>query len=195
MALLMRLEVPGGTIEQYEKVNEALHIAGDDDAPDGLIIHMAADVPEGFLVIDLWESQEKLDAFAEKLMPVLNEVGMTGGTPEIMQVHNTIPRGAGTQANVIMETRAPIDTDEYDRMVSEIPSHAGDASSHPVYAHIAAVAEDGTIYVADLWESPEAFAAFAESEIVPAAPEGMELQPTFSPVHNVLHGTAPRSAV
>jgi hypothetical protein len=191
MAVLMRLEVPGGTIEQYEKVNEALHIAGDDDAPDGLIIHMAADVPEGFLVIDLWESEEKLNAFAEQLMPVLHEVGMAGGTPEIMQVHNTIPRGAGTQANVIMEIRTPMTTDQYDGISSVLPSFEGDGSNHPVYTHIAAIAEDGSLYVADLWESPETFGEFAERELAPAAGDQMgQIEPKFTPVHNVTHGTA-----
>jgi hypothetical protein len=188
MAILMRLEVPGGTIEQYEKVNEALHIEGDEDAPDGLIIHMAADMPEGFLVIDVWESKELLDTFFETLGPALHEVGMGDAEPEFFEVHRTIPRGAGTDANVIMETRASIDTDEYDRMVSEIPAHAGDGSDHPVYVHVAAIAEDGSMYIADLWESPEAFGAFAQSDLKPVAEEGMEIDPKFHKVHNVTHG-------
>ena len=63
-----------------------------------------------------------------------------------------------------------------------MPSHMGDDSAHPVSVHIAGVKEDGSMFIADLWESAEAFAAFAESEIVPAADERLgEIEPKFTP--------------
>jgi hypothetical protein len=190
MAIVMRLDVPGGTVEQYEKVNEILGIQGDDDAPDGLIFHAAGDTSEGFLVVDVWESPEKLEAFFEKAGPALESVGMSGTEPEIMQLHTMIPQGAGTEHNVIMETRANIGTDEYDRMVEQIPSHQGDGSQHPVSVHVAAISGDGEMFIMDIWESPEAFGAFAEAEILPVAEEGMEISPRFVPVHNTVRGTS-----
>ena len=42
MPVLMVLEIPGATIEQYEKANELMGIRGDEDAPEGLIEHIAA---------------------------------------------------------------------------------------------------------------------------------------------------------
>jgi heme-degrading monooxygenase HmoA len=195
MAIVMRMEAPGGTLEQYDKANEIIGIEGDADAPDGLIFHVAGKGPDGIVIIDVWESEEKLNRFfEEKAGAALAQAGLEAGPPEIMPLHSMIPQGAGTQGNVIMEARTPIDQAEYDRMVTQIPSHAGDGSGHPVVTHIAAVDADGTVYVADLWESPEAFAAFAQEEIVPAAQEGMELSPSFHPVHNVLRGSAAVSA-
>jgi heme-degrading monooxygenase HmoA len=194
MAIVMRLEVPGGTIEQYEQVNEVLGIQGDDDAPDGLIFHVAGDTDEGFLIVDVWESAEKLDAFFEKAGPALADAGVPDTAPEIMPLHAMIPQGAGTEHNVIMETRSNIGTEEYDRMVKEVPSHAGDGSQHPVTVHVAAVADDGSVFVMDIWESPEAFAEFAERELMPVAEEGMEISPRFVPVHHTVRGTSTVSA-
>jgi heme-degrading monooxygenase HmoA len=190
MAIVMRMEVPGGTVEQYERVNEALGIQGDDDAPDGLIFHAAGDTPEGFLVVDVWESEEKLGAFFERVGPAFAAAGVPETEPEIMPLHAMIPQGAGTEHNVIMETRANIGADEYDRMVEQIPSHSGDTSQHPVAVHIAAVSGDGEMFILDIWESPEAFGAFAEAEILPVAEEGMEISPRFVPVHNTIRGSA-----
>ena len=194
MAVVMRLEIPNGTIEQYEQTNEILGVQGDENAPDGLIFHVAGRTDEGFLVVDVWESEEKLGAFLEKAGPAFAELGVPDTAPEIMPLHAMIPEGQGTEHNVIMETRANIGTDEYDRMVGQIPSHAGDGSQHPVAVHVVAVADDGSLFIMDIWESPEAFAEYAEREIIPVADESMEISPRFVPVHNTIRGSASVSA-
>ena len=38
---------------------------------------------------EIWDSQEQVEAFGERLMPVLNEAGIEfSGSPEIFEVHN-----------------------------------------------------------------------------------------------------------
>jgi hypothetical protein len=190
MAVVLRLDVPGGTVEQYNQVNDVLGIGGDHNAPDGLIFHVAGTTGDGILIVDVWESKEKLDTFFEKAGPALHDAGVPDAEPEVFELHAMIPKGRGDQHNVIMETRTNIGTEEYDRMVEGIPSHAGDGSQHPVTTHIAAVDSDGSMFIADIWESPEAFGAFAEAEIMPVTEEGMEISPRFVPVHNVARGSA-----
>jgi hypothetical protein len=41
---------------------------------------------------EIWDSQEQLDAFGERLMPVLSEVGIEPGEPEVLEVHNIVRR-------------------------------------------------------------------------------------------------------
>jgi hypothetical protein len=83
--------------------------------------------------------------------------------------------------------------DVYDQMVGEMDSHANDGTQHPCVAHVAAVTADGNMHIVDLWESPEAFGAFAEAEIAPVAGGRIgEIEPRFIPVQNVIRG---RSAV
>jgi heme-degrading monooxygenase HmoA len=81
-------------------------------------------------------------------------------------------------------------TDDYDEVSSSLPAHQGDGSEHPVVAHIAAVGDDGKLYVFDLWESAEAFGAFAERDLAPHAEKMGDVNPTFTPVHNVIRGSA-----
>jgi len=44
-------------------------------------------------VSEIWDSREQLEAFGEKLMPILADVGIEfSGEPEIFEVHNTVRR-------------------------------------------------------------------------------------------------------
>jgi hypothetical protein len=40
----------------------------------------------------VWDSKEQLDAFAARLMPILAELGIDPGEPEVFEVHNIIKR-------------------------------------------------------------------------------------------------------
>jgi heme-degrading monooxygenase HmoA len=188
----MRFKAQGATLEQYEQVNAIMGIAGDDTAPDGLIQHVAADTGDGIVVVDVWESEEKLNRFfEERLGAALAQAGLESGQPEILRLHNFIPRGSGTEPNVLMEVRVGAGPAVYDELVSRMPTHVGDGSGHPVYSHAAAVTADGGMYIHDLWDSPEAFGAFAQGELGPAAGDSLgEIQPTFTPVVNVIRGRA-----
>jgi len=95
MAIVMMLEVPGGTIEQYEQANEIMGIHGDENAPDGLLGHVAAKTEDGVLIVDVWESQEHLDTFfRERLGDALHQAGVPDAKPRIYPIHNAI-RGRG----------------------------------------------------------------------------------------------------
>jgi hypothetical protein len=49
-------------------------------------------VPGVKVDLPVWDSLEKFQAFGEKLMPILAEVGIDPGTPEILEVHNIAKR-------------------------------------------------------------------------------------------------------
>jgi len=50
--------------------------------------------PEGNLrVSEIWDSREQLQAYGEKLMPLLTDVGIQlSGDPEIFEAHNIVKR-------------------------------------------------------------------------------------------------------
>jgi hypothetical protein len=60
--------------------------------PDGMEFHCAFVVDGNVHVNEVWDSREQLDAFGERLMPVLAELGIEPGEPEILNVHNVIKR-------------------------------------------------------------------------------------------------------
>jgi heme-degrading monooxygenase HmoA len=191
VAVLMRMEFPGGTTEQYDEINRILTV-DDDTPPEGLILHMCGKTDDGIVIMDVWDSAEDAAAFFESgLGDALEQAEAPQAETQMHKVHNMIPKGGGEAANVIVEIEVDAGTDVYDDMLGQMPSHLGDDSDHPVHAHIAAVTDDGKMYIVDLWESPEAFGAFAESEVAPAAGDRLdEIQPKFTPVHNVIRGTA-----
>jgi hypothetical protein len=55
----------------------------------GLLVHAAGQGPNGFRVVDVWESQEAFAKFGEKLMPILKAAGIEG-QPEIYQAHTFV---------------------------------------------------------------------------------------------------------
>jgi len=74
-----------------------------DESPQGLIVHLAFELPGGMRIIDLWESKADFDRFREtRLRPsmekVLKEVGIareTLGTPQEQDLTPVEIFGAG----------------------------------------------------------------------------------------------------
>ena len=88
MPVLIRYAPPGLTQARYEQVGESLQAQGQ-WPPDGLILHVGFG-PEGAMrVSEVWESREKLEAFQEHLMPILQEAGVDAESvePEMFDVH------------------------------------------------------------------------------------------------------------
>ena len=90
MSLLVRFTPAGPTTtEQYDETIRRLEDAGD-FPPDGLEYHCCFVVDGNLRVSEVWDSREQFDAFGPRLMPVLSEVGIDPGQPEVVEVHNTI---------------------------------------------------------------------------------------------------------
>ena len=99
-----------------------------------------------------------------------------------------IPKGGGG-SNVIMMIDFPVPAEVYDAMHAAMPSHAKPPEEGPWGSHVAAVKEDGTMVIVELWDSQEAFERFAQEEIAPvASDQAGSIAPRFIPVHNVTAG-------
>jgi hypothetical protein len=81
-------EGPGFTREQYEETVRRLtggksRLESPADWPvEGLLVHVAGEGPNGFRVVDVWESEDACRRFGETLAPILQEVGVQA-QPEI----------------------------------------------------------------------------------------------------------------
>ena len=67
---------------------QAAGVAGRLPVP-GLVVHAAGQGPNGFRVVDVWESEDAFRRFGEKLIPILRSVGIEG-EPEIYQAHTFV---------------------------------------------------------------------------------------------------------
>jgi hypothetical protein len=91
MSVLIRFTPASATLEQYDETIRKLEEGGD-FPPDGLDYHCCFLVDGNVRVSEIWDSQEQIDAFGERLMPLLSEVGIDPGEPEIVEVHNVVKR-------------------------------------------------------------------------------------------------------
>jgi hypothetical protein len=91
MSILIRFAPASLTAEQYDESVRRLQGNGP-WPPDGLDYHVCFGSEGKLRVSEIWDSQGQLDAFGERLMPVLAEVGIEPGEPELMEIHNIVKR-------------------------------------------------------------------------------------------------------
>lgn len=89
MALGIYFAPESMTSADYDEVIRRLEEAGQ-GAPAGRRYHVAFSGRGGLEVFDVWESQEAFDAFGQVLMPILAEVGVDPGRPQVAEVHNIV---------------------------------------------------------------------------------------------------------
>ena len=73
----------------YDDVIKRLEAAGA-GSPAGRLHHSAFGPPDHLMVYEVWDSDESFAKFGETLMPILGEVGINPGQPEVMPLHNMI---------------------------------------------------------------------------------------------------------
>jgi hypothetical protein len=90
MSIIVQFSPTALTTAQYNKTIEMLQAAGDFPAA-GLESHVCFGAEGNLQVSEIWESQERFDAFGERLMPILAENGIEmSAPPAIFEVHNSI---------------------------------------------------------------------------------------------------------
>ena len=91
MAIVLVHQGPGLTRSSYEQVTRSMMGKERPESPsdwpvDGLLVHAAGEGPNGFRVVDVWESEEAAQRFGEQLAPHLQEAGITA-EPEVYPAH------------------------------------------------------------------------------------------------------------
>jgi hypothetical protein len=90
MALGIYFSPASMSAAQYDDVIKRLDAAGA-GKPAGRLYHACFGSGDKLQVFDVWESQQAFDKFGERLMPILQQVGLDPGQPMIEHVHNLIP--------------------------------------------------------------------------------------------------------
>lgn len=91
MSVLARFTPASLTAAQYDESIRKLSESGD-FPPDGLEYHLCFGTEGNLQVSEIWDSHEQLEAFGERLMPILAEVGIEAGEPTLLEVHNIVTR-------------------------------------------------------------------------------------------------------
>lgn len=91
MAVVLVHQGPDLTRERYDQVVRSMMGKDRAESPsdwpvEGLLVHAAGHGPDGFRVVDVWESEEAAQRFGEQLAPHLREAGITA-EPEVYPAH------------------------------------------------------------------------------------------------------------
>ena len=80
------------TKEKYDESLQRLKEAGE-FPPEGMEYHVAFGPEDNLRVSEIWDSREQMQAFGDRLMPILTEIGIEfSSEPEILEIHNIIRR-------------------------------------------------------------------------------------------------------
>jgi hypothetical protein len=74
---------------QYDECIKRLKKAGAGNPP-GRTYHATFGPKDKLMVFDVWTSQKAFDRFAKTLTPILQEIGLDSGPPQVMDVHKVI---------------------------------------------------------------------------------------------------------
>jgi hypothetical protein len=95
MAVAVEMNFKGATLDQYEQVIAKMGFThGGKGAPSSLF-HWVAATPDGIRVVDVWESKDESERFAqEQIGPYTAEAGIPA-PPEVTytDVHNYLTAG------------------------------------------------------------------------------------------------------
>ena len=86
MALAVYFHPKDMTLSQFEEIHRRLAEAGASE--QGARVHHSCFGTDGNLMVyDIWESHEAFEQFGATLMPIVAEVGVDVGEPQIMPLH------------------------------------------------------------------------------------------------------------
>jgi hypothetical protein len=89
VSVLIRFTPPSLTAKQYDEVVRRLTEEGVFPA-QGLDYEICFGSEGNLKVSQVWDTKQQLEAFGERLRPILAEVGINPGEPEVVEVHNII---------------------------------------------------------------------------------------------------------
>ena len=98
MPIGVMFDFPGVSQAQYEGVcrglnhGRLLRSLADWPVP-GILSHTAGPTPNGWRVIDVWESEEAFGRFGEVIGPLLQKQGFPDAAPQVFPIHNFVNRG------------------------------------------------------------------------------------------------------
>jgi hypothetical protein len=92
MSIVVRFNPTNVTREKYDESLRRIKEAGE-WPPDGMDYHVLFGSEGDLRVSEIWDSREQLQAFGERLMPILADIGIEfSGEPDIFEVHNVVRR-------------------------------------------------------------------------------------------------------
>jgi hypothetical protein len=92
MAVAFKMKFEGATLEQYDRVMELMGLEKGGTSPEGAIFHWVAATDDGIIVVDVWETDEQFNKFAEEQIGPYSQQAGFPDPPKVTRyaVYNTL---------------------------------------------------------------------------------------------------------
>ena len=91
MSIVVRFHPTNATKAKYDESLQRMEAAGIWPSPPGLEVHVAFGPDDDLSASEIWTSREQFEAYGEKLMPILSDMGIEfSAEPEIFEVQNLV---------------------------------------------------------------------------------------------------------
>jgi len=91
MAHAFVMDFAGGTLDQYDEVISRMGFTPNGAGAPGALFHWAAKSDDGLRVVDVWETPEAFNNFADtQIGPITAAVGIEPPVVTAYEVHNTL---------------------------------------------------------------------------------------------------------
>jgi quinol monooxygenase YgiN len=88
VAIAMIFDGPGQTQAQYDQVRN--EVSPDNNPPAGMLYHVAGPTQNGFIVVEVWESQDAVDRFFQETLAQALQKANINVQPQVFPVHNVM---------------------------------------------------------------------------------------------------------
>lgn len=166
MAVVLILDFPGVTKDQYDRVVEKMELGG--RLPEGGMFHAAGSHEGGWRVIDVWEELPQFERFRdEKIAPISASEGVPPPSMRMVEVAERKP-GSGAQPGFVQVVTLPgVDADTFRSVDERI---LADGIPPEITFHVNGPDGDDWVVV-DAWERREARDEFMNSRVAPVMGE------------------------
>lgn len=95
MPVAVQMDFTGATTDQYDEVIKMMDLTPGGPGPAGSISHFVTKTSDGMRVVDVWETKEQFERFAqEQIGPYTQKVGITTEPKtQFFDVHNYFTPG------------------------------------------------------------------------------------------------------
>ncbi len=89
MAIAISFTPASMDVTQYDECIRRLEVA-EAGSPAGRSFHACYGSGDQLRIFDVWDSQESFEIFAKILMPILAEIGIDAGQPDIKNIYKVM---------------------------------------------------------------------------------------------------------
>jgi hypothetical protein len=171
VAVAIVMDFPDGTREQYEQVVARMDLGG--MLPQGAIHHTAGPTQDGWRVVDVWESMEQFQRFAdEEILPLAAVVGMRWPQTLSVELHNLEQGSTEGEPHFLQVFFNGMDAATYDVIHHQVAAPLPQG----VVWHVAGPLGDGWCII-DAWTDKDHRDKFVFETVVPMMNARGELEP------------------